>query len=113
VRTKREPTNPSEKPRDPGYIYVMRSAAHERDIFKIGLTRRNPEIRSDDLSRTTGAPDKFLVVQEWKVDDCKAAEGMIHERLDAYRINPKREFFRAPYKQVVSVIQEIITQLGG
>lgn len=98
---------------DPGYIYVMRSAAHGKDIFKIGFTRGNPEIRSDKLSRTTGAPDKFLVAQEWKVDDCKTAERLIHEQLDAYRINPRREFFRIPYKQLVAVIEAIVSKPGG
>lgn len=81
-----------------GYIYVLRSAAHEKDIFKVGLTTRLSEVRSNELSRNTGSPDKFLVVQEWEVSDCKVAEKLIHERLEKYRINPKREFFKAPYE---------------
>jgi hypothetical protein len=52
-----------------GYIYVMRSAAHDKDIFKIGVTKRSSEIRSDELSRTTGSPDKFLVVEDWHVKE--------------------------------------------
>lgn len=94
-----------------GYIYVMRSAAHNKDIFKIGLTRHPPEIRSDQLSSTTGSPDKFMVVQEWVVSDCVKAEDMIHEALSEYRINPKREFFKAPYKKIVEIINQIILRL--
>ncbi|MCX5888273.1 MAG: GIY-YIG nuclease family protein, partial [Deltaproteobacteria bacterium] len=93
-----------------GYIYVMRSAAHEKDIFKIGLTRKSTEVRSDELSRTTGSPDKFLVVQEWEVSDCIKAEKIIHEKLSQYRINPDREFFKAPYKAIVRVIDSVIEQ---
>ena len=94
-----------------GYIYVMRSAAHDKDIFKIGLTRKSTEVRSDELSRTTGSPDKFLVVQEWEVSDCVKTEKIIHEKLSQSRINPDREFFKAPYKAIVSVIDSVIEQI--
>jgi hypothetical protein len=96
----------------PGYIYVMRSAAHDKDIFKIGLTTRGSDVRSDELSRATGSPDKFLVAQDWKVSDCALAEKLIHERLDQYRINPKREFFQAPYKTISQGIHEVLAKLG-
>ena len=95
-----------------GYIYVMRSAAHDKDIFKVGLTRRSTEVRSSELSHSTGSPDKFLVVQEWEVSDCVKAESMIHEVLSPYRINPNREFFKAPYKEIVKAIEALLKQLG-
>lgn len=94
-----------------GFIYVMRSAAYPKDVFKIGLTTRGSELRSDELSRETGALDKFLVAQEWKVSDCVAAERLIHQRLDQYRMNPKREFFQAPFKTIVKIIEEVVSEL--
>lgn len=94
-----------------GYIYVMRSAAHDKDVFKVGLTRRSPEERADELSRSTSSPDKFLVVQEWDVDDCVLAEKLIHDKLNEFRINPNREYFKAPYKKIFAIIDEIIEQL--
>lgn len=94
-----------------GRIYVMRSAAHAKDIFKIGLTKRTSEERSEELSKTSGSPDKFLVVQEWNVSDCILAEKNIHQALSRYRINPTREFFRAPYQEIVSVIDKIISDI--
>lgn len=96
---------------DVGYIYVMRSAAHPKDVFKIGLTRRSAEIRSDELSRSTSSPDKFLVAQEWNVPDCSRAEKLIHDRLSGYRLNPGREFFQAPYREIVKVIDSVVTEL--
>lgn len=95
---------------DRGFIYVMRSAAHAKDIFKIGSTRRTPDSRSDELSYTTGSPDKFLVVQEWEVSDCVKAELLIHQALEQYRINPGREFFKASYKVINKVIEEVVNQ---
>ena len=94
-----------------GYIYVMRLAAHPKDVFKIGLTKRGSEVRSDELSRETGALDKFLVVMDWKVLDFVTAERLIHERLDQYRVNPKREFFRAPFKTIVKTIEGVVAEL--
>jgi hypothetical protein len=94
-----------------GHIYVMRSAAHEKDIFKVGVTQRTADMRSDELSRTSGSPDKFLVVQEWEVTDCFKAEAVVHKSLAQYRINPNREFFKAPYRVIMSAIEAVLSQV--
>ena len=94
-----------------GFIYVMRSAAHEKNVFKVGLTRRTPEERSKELSRNTSSPDHFHVMQEWDVDDCILAERLIHEKLSDFRLNPRREYFKAPYKEIFRVIDEVIDSL--
>ena len=95
----------------PGIIYVMRNASHEKDIFKIGLTTRTSEERSNELTRSTSSPDSFLIVQDWEVSDCVKAEKLIHEYLEKYRVNPRREFFKAPYKEIVKIIDRVITLL--
>lgn len=102
----KEPTT-----RESGFVYIMRSAAHAKDIFKIGITRRSADIRSDELSSPTGSPDKFLVVQEWEVSNCAKAEAIIHQAINKYRINPRREFFKAPYKEIVKAITEALAAI--
>lgn len=94
-----------------GFIYVMRSAAHGKNVFKVGLTRRTPEERSKELSRSTSAPDHFHVMEEWDVADCVLAEKLIHEKLSVFRVNPKREYFKAPYKTIFRAIDEVIDSL--
>ncbi|MES2037210.1 MAG: GIY-YIG nuclease family protein [Pseudomonadota bacterium] len=96
-----------------GYIYVMRSAAHSKDIFKVGLTSRTCDIRANELSRSTSSPDHFLVVEEWYVSDCKLAEKLIHEKLDQFRINPNREYFKARYNVIFSAIDSVISSIDG
>lgn len=96
---------------NPGFIYVMRCAAHGKDIFKIGLTSRTTDLRSSELTSSTAAPDQFLVVEEWEVTDCELAERIIHQRLEQYRINPKREFFQARYSVICTVIRDVISEL--
>lgn len=96
-----------------GYIYVMRSASDKKNIFKIGLTRRTPDERSGEVSRGTGVPTKYLVVQEWEVRDCIVAEELVHSRLDMYRINSRREFFQAPYKVIREVVEDIVEKINN
>ncbi|VDO08637.1 unnamed protein product, partial [Brugia timori] len=45
------------------FLYVMRCPAHGRDIFKVGFTDRDPEVRARELSGATASPTQFLVVQ--------------------------------------------------
>lgn len=96
--------------RDPGYIYVLRNASHPGDVFKIGLTRRSVEQRADELSASTGVPDRFLIVQRWNVTDCERAETLIHEHLAAYRLVGRREFFKVPYERLREAVEHVLSQ---
>lgn len=95
-----------------GFVYVMRSAAHDKDIYKIGMTKRTTEVRSDELSRHTGVPDKFLVVQEWEFNDCVKAEALIHDELAEYRLSPNREFFKVKYPTITDVFEKVSKELS-
>lgn len=96
-----------------GFIYIMRNASHEKNIFKVGLTRRDCETRAKELSSATGVPDKYLIVEEFATADCVLAEKLIHERLDDYRLNNKREFFKANYSFIRATINEIVNEING
>ena len=96
-----------------GYIYAMRSASDKKDIFKIGLTRRTPDVRAKEVSRGTGVPTEYLVVEEWEVADCVLAEKMIHDQLKEYRVNNKREFFRRPYKNIRKVVEDNVSAINN
>lgn len=90
-----------------GVIYVMRSAVHADEVFKIGMTRRSSVVRGTALDRATGAPDKFLTVHEWDVEYCVEAERLVHAALDKYRINPRRKFFCAGYSVIHDPMQRV------
>lgn len=98
---------------DPGWIYVMRTAMHRGDIFKVGLTRRHPEERADELSRQTNAPDRFFVLCQWPAGDCARAEALVHAALAERRLNDRREFFEIPLRQLISTIQGVLSDLEG
>lgn len=96
-----------------GYLYILRSAAHPKDVFKVGQTTRDPETRAAELSGTTASPDRFLVAQDWYVSDPEAAEAEVHRRLKAYRINPGREFFQIAYKELIQIVSQVVDAFDG
>jgi T5orf172 domain len=96
-----------------GYIYVMRSAQHEKNVFKIGLTTRESRVRAKELTASTSSVDQFSVMQEWEVSDCHKAEAAIHLQLVSYRVNPKREFFKCDYRHIFSTIHEIVDSINS
>jgi hypothetical protein len=89
----------------------MRNASHSIDIFKVGMTTRSSIDRAKELSSATGVPDKFLIVDEWKVNDCVLAEKIIHKALDQYRVNSNREFFKIKYAALVKITSDSLKEL--
>ena len=96
---------------DPGIVYIVRSPGHELNLYKIGLTRRNPDVRAGELSSSTGVPLPFGVLASWEVGDCAAVETESHKRLDAMRVNPNREFFHGKLQEMTTVITQVVAEL--
>jgi len=95
-----------------GYIYIMRQPTFEQNIFKIGLTKRNSETRSKELSNTSSA-DKFFVINNYYTKDCVEAEKQIHSKLEAYRLTDRREFFRCDLKKIMETCDKIIKEINA
>lgn len=100
---------PSEKA---GYIYMSSSPALKEDIFKVGMTRRKPEDRMEELGQGTGVPARFLILHSWTVSDCVKAESLIHEALKQYRLNPNREFFQASSEKIYGIADQIVRDIN-
>jgi hypothetical protein len=97
---------------DPGEIYIQRSPAHEINLYKIGLTRRNTQLRSAELTSATGVPLPFGILATWKVGNCERVEQETHKRLAAYRVNPRREFFHTELSEIVRIVEAVIKELS-
>lgn len=97
--------------KNPGYIYIMRSPLHLENVFKIGLTTRSSEARAKELSAATGVPGRIYVINQWAVSDCNAIEKEIHNRLVAYRVDHRREFFEGPLEHFMITVNMIIQEL--
>lgn len=99
------------KDKNAGFIYILRNPTMEKNIFKIGLTRYEVDERVGQLSKTS-VPDKFYKSQEWNVKDCIKAEKEIHLRLEACRVDPRREFFKTDYDKAIKVIKEVVDEIN-
>ncbi len=64
------------------------------------------------LTSATGVPTKFEVLAEWAVGDCATVEKIVHNRLRAYRVNKRREFFRVSLSKAVEIVNEAVNNIG-
>ncbi|MDU8928304.1 GIY-YIG nuclease family protein [Alisedimentitalea sp. MJ-SS2] len=94
-----------------GEVYVMRNAQHPKDTYKVGYTTKSADERARQLESTSGQPDQFAVVESWSVTQPRRVEGIVHERLDRYRVNPRREFFNVKYSTIRTTVEEVINEL--
>lgn len=95
-------------PAETGEIYVMRSAQHQRDLYKIGFTTKSADERARQLGATTGQPDHFAVMQSWKVRSPRLIEQHVHDLLKEYRVNGSREFFQCKYEKIRSTVEDVV-----
>ena len=97
---------------DPGVVYILRSPAHDINVYKVGLTRRSTDVRTSELSSSTGVPLPFGVLANWEVGNCARVEQEVHLRLAAYRINPRREFFHCELSLISRTIDAVIREMS-
>lgn len=97
------------KLKDLGYIYVISNSFYQKNIYKIGKTRRSPLKRVEEISSATGVPSDFNIEICYQVQDVDYVEKMVHRWLEnkGLRINNNREFFHAP----LNVIKEVISSI--
>ncbi len=93
-----------------GFVYILVNPSLE-GLVKIGHTSRTVEQRCAELSAATGVPTPFIAVYEEEVNDAPLVERMIHQQLGemGFRPNSNREFFSAPVKHAVKVINNILS----
>jgi len=91
-----------------GVLYVLRCTIMKEEVYKVGWTSGTAKERAKQISSATGVPLSFVVVDSWKHEDSEALEKSVHAMLEPYRINDKREFFKAKYQSIKKVIESEI-----
>lgn len=79
---------------DFGFVYALKNSIFGEDIYKIGMTEKDPKERAKELSSQTSIPSPFEIVAAIKVYKPSEAESFIHNLLAEYRVNGKKEFFK-------------------
>ena len=88
------------------YVYVLVSSALP-GLCKIGRTSLSPAERADSISSATGVPARFVVVWWEEVSCGLSAEKAIHNKLDSFRENRRREFFRIECKKAIELVHAV------
>lgn len=87
-----------------GFVYVLSNVSMP-GLLKIGKTTRTPEQRATELFQT-GVPTPFKVEDYVEAPDCDDLETRVHWKMSTHRVDPGREFFKAPVHDAVAVLIE-------
>lgn len=93
---------------NPGYVYILSNESLKG--LKIGYTQNSPYDRSADLF-TTGVPTPFVVEHFFFVENAPLCEELVHTRLNRYRIDDSREFFRVDVPRAMRAVEQAIDDL--
>lgn len=94
-----------------GHVYVISNiGSFGEDVFKIGMTRRlEPTERVYELGDAS-VPFSFDIHAMIFSEDAPALENELHKRFSETQlnlVNPRKEFFRVPLKDIKSVVAEM------
>lgn len=93
------------------YVYVLSNPSYPNDYLKIGWTRYNPRIRAKSL-QTSGIPTPFVIEYVIITSDGSKLEHQIHEYINEYRVNDKREFFKISKDMLTKILtEELVLEL--
>jgi hypothetical protein len=88
------------------WVYIMSNPSIP-DLYKIGYTNKDLEVRVKEVSRGTGVAMSFEVIWAFKCFDGEMLEYEVHKCLDKYRENSRREFFRVSLEEAKSTIRTL------
>lgn len=91
-----------ERPAKAGWIYFFEAVG--QDLFKIGRTRKGPQMRA---KASTMCPHDLNLLGVVESVDIVEAEKKVHHDLRNYRVSPKKEWFRAPKAVIVETMEKL------
>ena len=94
-----------------GYVYILTNKSYRygwlrQKLLKIGKTKKDPAERAKELN-STGVPTSFEVAYYLQSDQYEEIEKEIHRRLDEFRSNKGREFFKYPVKKAIKLLDKL------
>ena len=88
------------------WVYILSNPTLP-NIFKIGYTKHEPEIRAKQISASTGVALPYKVEWAFQCFNGEQLEREVHEELATYRVNQQREFFDIPLVEAQEAIEKI------
>lgn len=96
-----------------GFIYILGNKSMP-GIYKVGITTNSVLQRAIELS-STGVPTKFGVEKIFEInqEDLRIVESESHSRLKVLNFHQGKEFFRAPIKDIIEIVEDVILSKTG
>lgn len=79
-------------------------------MLKVGYTKQSPYDRMKDLY-TSGVPTPFVLENYYFVEDACMCEELIHIRMNRFRVNDDREFFKTDVEKARRVVEQAIDDM--
>lgn len=98
----------------PGYIYVMRSDFHREHVYKVGFTRRAPDVRRlelDSQASEVGDVSEFRLIAARRVEGCAECEIALFEAMPERRVTMLREYFHGTEEAIRAAVSAIVATL--
>ncbi|WP_442485142.1 GIY-YIG nuclease family protein [Aeoliella sp. SH292] len=89
-----------------GFIYVLTNP-RMIDLYKIGVTEKDPKQRAHEISSATGVPEPYEVLVYYPSTSPMQDERAIHLELGDARSNPAREFFSGDLPTILESCKRI------
>lgn len=93
-----------------GHVYVISNVgAFGEGVYKIGQTRREPQIRVDELGDAS-VPFDFDIHALIESDNAPALEHKLQKRflsMQINKINSRKEFFRVPLQEIRGAVDKL------
>jgi len=91
-----------------GYVYVLSNPAMP-GLVKIGRTTRHPTDRVRELNSASGVALPFKLEASIRTKYPNWTEKLLHQALDRYRLNHKREFFQLSADEAVVICKRCVS----
>ena len=89
------------------YIYFARNKFYKDEIVKIGWTRNEPKMRAKSLYNTSVPCEfDFEFIIKTPCGEGYNIENKIHNYLEKYRINKRREFFKINKEDLIMILTD-------
>lgn len=89
-----------------GWVYAVSNPSMP-GILKIGRTARDPQARLKEMNGRTETPTPFAIEAVVRSSNAAWTERAVHERLQASRLNDRREFFKVTPREALSAMRAV------
>lgn len=94
------------------YVYAL-SNENMPELLKIGYTKKHPEERAKQISRSTGVAGQYRVEFALRCHDGFGLEQEVHKELEYCRVDSRKEHFMITLQEAQDKIEEIAIRYTG